>query len=82
MDYMKNYQTKNYEAIIKANLRTEIESCGKSKSEIAKELGVSKPTLSQYLSGRIFPSLPTFAKLCDILDCSADDLLGLGKSAL
>lgn len=79
---MKNYQTKNYENIIKANLRTEIESCGKSKSEIAKELGISKPTLSQYLSGRIFPSLPTFAKLCDILDCSADDILGLDKSTL
>lgn len=61
---------------ISANLRKEIETCGKSKTQIAQELGISKPTLSQYLSGRIMPSLPTFARLCAILDCSADDILG------
>ncbi len=67
----------NKEDIIKKNLKFEIEHCGKSKTEIAKELGISKPTLSQYLSGRILPSLATFAKLCEIIDCSADDILGL-----
>lgn len=65
------------EDIIKKNLKFEIEHCGKSKTEIARELGISKPTLSQYLSGRILPSLATFAKLCEIIDCSADDILGL-----
>ena len=64
---------------ISENLKKEIETCGKSKTEIAKELGVSKPTLSQYISGRIMPSLPTFARLCKILDCSADDILNLKK---
>ncbi len=65
------------EDIIKKNLKFEIEHCGKSKTEIARELGISKPTLSQYLSGRILPSLATFAKLCEIIDCSADDILGI-----
>ena len=65
----------NLEEIITKNLKREIETCGKSKSQIANELGISKPTLSQYLSGRIMPSLPTFAKLCEIVDCSADDIL-------
>ena len=64
---------------ISENIKREIETCGKSKTEIAKELGVSKPTLSQYLSGKIMPSLPTFANLCRILDCSADDILNLKK---
>lgn len=63
--------------IITKNLKNEIESCGKSKTQIAKELGISKPTLSQYLTGKILPSLPTFAMLCKILDCSADDILGI-----
>ncbi len=62
---------------ITAKLKIYIENCGKSKSQIAAELGVSKPTLSQYLSGRIYPSLPTFARLCAIIDGSADDILGL-----
>ena len=68
---------KSYEEIIKENLRNEILTCGKSKAQIAKELGISKPTLSQYLSGRIMPSLVTFAKLCKILDCSADEVLNI-----
>lgn len=66
---------KKYEELITERLKNEIEQCGKSKSEIAELLGISKPTLSQYLSGRIFPSLPTFGRLCQILDCSADDIL-------
>ncbi len=68
---------KNYEEIIKWNLKQEIETNVKSKSQIADELGISRPTLSQYLSGKVMPSLTTFAELCDILDCSADDILGL-----
>lgn len=62
---------------IRNNIRQEICYCGKSKTQIAKELGISKPTLSQYLSGRAMPSLVTFAKLCAVLDCSADDILEL-----
>ena len=60
---------------ISKRLKEEIELSGKSKSELAKAIGVSKPTVSQYLSGRIMPSLVTFAKMCSFLDCSADDIL-------
>ena len=63
--------------IIRTRLKKEIETCGKSKSQIASELEISKPTLSQYLSGRAMPSLVTFARLCDVIDCSADEILGL-----
>ena len=63
------------EEIISQNIKKEIENSGKSKSEIAKAIGVSNPTISQYLSGRIQPSLPTLSKLCNYLNCSADDIL-------
>jgi transcriptional regulator with XRE-family HTH domain len=62
---------------ISNNLKREIESSGKTKTEIAKAIGVSKPTISQYLSGRAQPTLSTLARLCEFLDCSADDILGL-----
>ena len=65
------------ETRIRKRLKEEIELSGKSKSELAKAIGVSKPTVSQYLSGRIMPSLVTFAKMCAFLDCSADDILKL-----
>ncbi len=69
-------EERDYIKTIKENLKNEIETSNKSKATIAEELGISRPTLSQYLSGKIFPSLPTFAKLCDVLDCSADDIFG------
>lgn len=60
---------------ISKRIKEEIELSWKLRSEIAKAIGVSKPTVSQYLSGRIMPSLSTFAKLCNFLDCSADEIL-------
>lgn len=65
--------------IISKNLKDEIEQSGKTKTEIAKAIGVSCPTISQYISGRIQPSLSTLSKLCNYLNCSADDILNIKK---
>ena len=70
---------KTLDEIISENLITEIEQSGKSKTEIARAIGVSNPTVSQYLSGRIQPSLATLSKLCSFLGCSADDILDVSK---
>ncbi len=70
---------KNLDLIIRENLKKEIEQSGLKKSEIAEAIGVSRATVSQYLSGRAQPTLATFAKLCAVLDCSADDVLNLKK---
>ena len=63
------------DAVITENLKREIETSGKSKSEIARAIGVSNPTVSQYLSGRAQPTLATLSRLCNFLDCSADEIL-------
>ena len=65
----------NLNEAISRNLKNEIENSGKSKTEIARAIGVSIPTVSQYCSGRVQPTLATLAKLCRFLDCSADDIL-------
>ena len=65
--------------IISKNLKEEIEQSGKTKTEIAKALGVPCPTVSQYVSGGIQPSLSTLSKLCSFLNCSADDILNVKK---
>ena len=67
----------NLDEIISRNIRDEIEQSGKTKTEIAKAIGVSKPTVSQYVSGKIQPSLSTLSKLCVFLGCSADDVLNI-----
>ena len=70
---------KTLDELISENLKQEIEQSGKSKTEIARAIGVSNPTVSQYLSGRIQPSLSTLSKLCTFLNCSADDILSVKK---
>ena len=63
--------------IITENIKREIEQSGIKKSDIAKAIGVTSATVSQYLSGRAQPTLATLSKLCSILDCSADDILNV-----
>ena len=70
----------NLDKLISFNIKQEIEQSGKNKTEIAKALDVSNATVSQYISGRIQPSLSTLSKLCTFLDCSADDILNVKKS--
>lgn len=70
-----NIMKDSLDAVITENLKREIETSGKSKSEIARAIGVSNPTVSQYLSGRAQPTLATLSRLCNFLDCSADEIL-------
>ncbi|MCM1545956.1 MAG: helix-turn-helix domain-containing protein [Clostridiales bacterium] len=64
---------------IQLRLREAINTSYISKSEIARELGVSPSTISKYLHADKFPSIDTFANLCRVLDVSADEILGLKK---
>lgn len=62
---------------IQKRLREAILTSGITQSEIAARLGISQSTVSKYLRLNKFPSLETFANLCEILDVSADEILGL-----
>lgn len=46
-----------------------------SEAEIADELGRSRTAVYEWKAGRSEPDLTTFAKLCRLLNVSADDLL-------
>ena len=70
-----NVMKDSLDAIITENLKREIETSGKSKSEIARAIGVSNPTVSKYLSGWAQPTLATLSRLCNFIDCSADEIL-------
>ncbi len=64
---------------IQRRLRECIAWSGISQKEIADRIGVSPQTVSKYMKKDIFPALDTFAKLCSVLDVSADYLLGLSE---
>ena len=62
---------------IQARLRESIKNSGISQKIIAKEVGVSPQTISKYMKQDIFPALDTLAKICKLLDVSADYILGI-----
>lgn len=55
-------------AQIHNKLAEAIRESGLTQTALAKRLGVSQPTIGQYLSGRSMPALDTFANLCAVLD--------------
>lgn len=62
---------------IQKRLREAIEYGTLSQKEIAEKLGINPSTVSKYMRQDKFPSIDTFANLCQILDVSADEILGL-----
>ena len=62
---------------IQLRLREAIKYSHLSQKEIAEKLGVNPSTVSKYMRLDKYPSLDTFANICEILDISADDILGL-----
>lgn len=64
---------------IQKRLRETIQYSNISQKELADKLGINPSTVSKYMRLDKYPSLDTFANICEILDVSADDILGLNK---
>lgn len=62
---------------IKVRLREEIKRSGMTTVELARRVGVSPEMITQYCTTKKLPRLDTFARLCQVLDVSADYLLGI-----
>ena len=58
-------------------LREEIKWSGISQKQLAERLGINASTVSKYMRLDKYPSLETFANICEILGISADEVLGL-----
>ena len=64
---------------IQKRLREAIKTSGLTQQAIAKKLNVSSGTISKYMRINKYPAIDTFANLCEVLDVSADEILGLKK---
>ena len=56
-----------------------LKNSGKTQVEIAKAVNVNKQCITDYKTGKSFPSLETLYELCQYLEVSADYLLGLSE---
>ena len=61
----------------KENWRIARERKGISQKDMAESIGVAKSTYSLYESGNREPGVPTIKKIADVLNVSADELLGI-----
>lgn len=64
---------------IQGRLRDAIMQSGIPQNVIAEKIGVSAQTVSKYMKHDIFPALDTLARLCVLLDVSADEILGINS---
>lgn len=56
--------------MIQERLREVISQSGYKQTELAKKLGITQATVSDYMHKNKFPALDTLANLCRILDVS------------
>ena len=63
------------------NLRRVREQKGLSQKDVAEKIGVAKSTYSLYESGNREPNVQTIKKIADVLEVSADELLGINMDA-
>ena len=64
------------------NLKNARERKGMSQKDVAEEIGVAKSTYSLYESGNCEPNVQTIKRIADVLNVSADDLLGLNDEPI
>ena len=64
---------------VQIRLREEIKWSGITQKELAEKLGINASTVSKYMRLDKYPSLETFANICEILDISSDEVLGLKR---
>lgn len=62
------------------NLKKAREHKGYTQKEMAEQIGVAKSTYSLYESGGREPNVLTIKKIADLLNVSADELLGIDDS--
>jgi len=65
-----------FRELVAKNLNELISACGKSKMQVAEELGVEQSVISKFVYGTALPSLENIKKLCIILNCDYADILG------
>ena len=64
---------------VQIRLREEIKWSGITQKELAEKLGINASTVSKYMRLDKYPSLETFANICEILEISSDEVLGLKR---
>lgn len=64
-----------YSKIIARNLKRLVYESGKSQEEIAKYMGVSRTSITNWCSGVRTPKMDKIDKLCELFGCKRSDIM-------
>ena len=65
-----------YRNIFVRELRSRADGMGLTQTEIANRLGIRQGAVSDYMCGRVLPSMERAAQIANILNCSVYELTG------
>jgi len=65
-----------YKQEIAKNIEKHIKYSGKNQSQVAKELDVHRVVITDYITGKSTPSTLKLRRLCQVLECSYEEILG------
>ena len=71
---------KSYNKAVAMNLRRLMYEKGVTQAELAKALGFSKQSVSQWMNGQYLPRMKKIDKICEYLGCKRSDLLEIDKN--
>ena len=66
---------KEYGVIIAKNLRRIMYDAGKTQAEVARDLKISKATLSSWMNGTRIPRMPNIDMLCHYFNVNRTDIM-------
>lgn len=61
------------------NMRRALRKTGRAMKEVAVAVGLKPSVLSNYMTGRTSPPLPTFARICREIGVTPNDMLGFSE---
>lgn len=70
---------KTYNRIVAANLRRLMYEKGVTQTDMAKALGFTKQSVSNWMNGEHLPRMNKMDKICEYLGCKRSDLMEVDK---
>lgn len=63
------------------NLKARAKKLGMADAEVARRAGVAERTYANYTTGKRSPDFKTFVRICEVLNSTPNELLGVEKTA-
>ena len=71
---------KTYNKAVATNMRRIMYERGVTQTDMARALGYSKQSISQWMNGQYLPRMDKIDRICEYLNCKRSDLLEVDRT--